>query len=187
MHTLKSSHQSLMDALDSCSALSQHTTLMLQYYTDTLNHYEARAQNMTDRGINATNLFDLVNSARAQILTPLQNEVNQANASNIKTAFSHYCLYDGCMNGTNFHMAAKFETLRITDLFAVITPEATAAGLESNVAAVQASLNRVVEEVNSLGTGDISADDLKAIWADIRAVASELSSLFTTLRGGNNE
>lgn len=186
--TLKSSQKSLMEALDNCSALNKHTNLVLQYYNDTLNRYEARAQNMTDKGINASNLFDLVNSARTQILAPLQNEVSQAkNASSLNIAFSHYCLYDGCAKGINFHMAAKFETLRLTDLFAVIAPKATAAGLGSNVTAVQISLNATITEINSLGTGDVSADNLKAIWIDIRSIARELNDLFTALKGGINE
>lgn len=182
LRSLNSTLQSLKDAQESCFDMKKHATLVLNYYNNTLNLYQLRAQNLTDRGINASNLLDLVGSARSQIVTPLQDEIDRAdNASEVRAALGHYCLYDGCMNGTNFHMAAKFETMRVTDLLAVMSQKATEAGLSSDVAAVQASLNAASTGIDSWGAEDVSPDQLKAVWIDIRSAAKGLHDIFIAL------
>lgn len=184
LRSLKSTYFSLLDAKESCFSMKDHANLVINYYNNTLNMYQLRAQNLTDRGINASNLLDLVDSARSQILVPLQNGVSSTtNSSQLRIVLHQYCLYDGCANGTNFHMAAKFETMRVTDLLAVISPEATNAGLSSNITAVQTSLNAASTEVNSWGTNDVSPDQLKAAWVDIRSAAKGLHDIFIALGG----
>jgi hypothetical protein len=182
MDSLKEKHESLMSELNDCSAKNNHTGLVLDYYEKSLEKYEARAQDLNNRGIDASNLLDLVKDARSEILTPLQNKVKGANATELGALFSQYCLYDGCMNGTNFHMSMKFELLRMKDLYEVIAPEANAAGLGSNATAVKELLDSANAEIAALGTGDVTPEKHKAIWEDIRSAAKSLKELFVALK-----
>ena len=164
--------------------MKKHANMVLNYYNNTLIIYQRRAQNLSDRGVDASNLLDLVDGARAQIFVPLQDEISRTdNASELRKALHQYCLYDGCMNGTNFHMAARFETMRMADLLVVMSPNAIEAGRSSDVAAVQASLEAAVTEINSWGTKDVLQDQLSAVWIDIRSAAKGLNDLFVALNG----
>ena len=182
MESLQSTYKSLRDTEDSCFNTNAYAHLVLNYYTTALNLYQLRAQNLTNRGIDASNLLNLVDNARSQTVTPLQNGVNSAtNSSQLRILLNQYCLYDGCVNGTNFHMAAKFETMRMADLLAAISPNATAAGLGSNVAAAQTSLNAARTEISSWGTNDAKPDQLGPVWTDIRSAAKGSHDIFMAL------
>jgi len=184
MESLQSTYKSLRDDMDGCVDMKAHANLVLDYYDTELNSYQSRAQNLTARGINASNLLELVEGARAKIVTPLQGKIAKSdNASEIRGALFHYCLYDGCANGTNFHMAAKFETMRMNDLLAAMSPKAADAGLSGNVSAAQASLDAARREIDSWGDNDASPDQLKAVWTNIKSAAKGNHDIFIALNG----
>jgi len=182
MESLQSEYKTLRGAYDTCFDVKEHAKLVLDYYNTTLNSYELRAQDLTGRGINASNLLDLVGNARSQITAPLKNGVNSAtNSSQLRMILYQYCLYDGCANGTNFHMATKFEAMRMADLLAAMSQKAAEQGLSSNVSAVQASLNAANTEIGSWKTNDAKPDQLKAAWTDIVSAAKGSHGIFIAL------
>lgn len=184
MESLQSEYKTLRGTYETCFDARGHVKLVLDYYNTTLNSYELRAQNLTGRGINAGNLLNLVGSARSQIMAPLMNGANSAaNSSQLRMVLYQYCLYDGCANGTNFHMAAKFEAMRMADLLAAMSLKAAGEGLGSNVTAVQASLNAANAEIGSWKTNDASPDQLKAAWTDIVSAAKGSHGIFIALNG----
>jgi hypothetical protein len=183
MESLQSEYKTLRGAYDTCFDVRGHAELVLDYYNTTLNGYELRARDLAGRGISASNLLDLVGNARSQ-MAPLKNGVNSAaNSSQIRMLLYQYCLYDGCMNGTNFHMAAKFEAMRMADLLAAMSPKAVEEGLSSNVTAAQASLNAANTEIGSWGAKDATPDQLKAAWTGILSAAKDSHSIFIALNG----
>ncbi|GEM_PF-5464983 len=184
MESLASTYKSLRDAQDSCFNTKEHALLVLNYHNATLNSYQLRAQNLTDRGIGAGNLLTLIESARSQAVAPLQNGVKSAsNSSQLRILLNQYCLDGGCANGTNFHMSAKFETMRLSGLLAVMSQKASEAGFGNNVTAVQSSLSAARNKIDSWGTKDVTPDQLKAAWADIRSAAKGGHDLFIALNG----
>ena len=188
MESLQTTYKTLMGTQSSCFDAKGYANLVLDYCNNTLNTYQLRAQNLTGRGINASNLLDIVGSARSQIMTPLKNGVNSAaNSSQVRMALEHYCLYDGCANGTNFHMALKFESMRMNDLLAAMAPQAAEAGLGSNVSAAQSSLDAANAKISAWGTDAATPDQLKAAWADIGSAAKGSHDIFIALNGSAGE
>ena len=185
MESLQSAYKSLRGAEGTCFDVKGHVKLVLDYYNATLDGYESRAQNLTGRGINASNLLSLVGSARLQIVAPLKNGVNSAsNSSQLRMMLYQYCLYDGCVNGTNFHMAAKFEAMRMADLLAAMAPKAVEEGLGGNVTALKASLDETNAEIGAWGANDASPTQLMAAWAGIRSAAKGSHSIYIALNDG---
>ena len=182
MESLQSTYKSMKEDLGSCFDIKEHANLVLDYYGAALDAYQSRAQNLSDRGVNASNLLDLVGDAQSKAVTPLQNGVDSAeNSSQVRMALNHYCLDDGCANGTNFHMAAKFEAMRLNDMLAAMSPKAAEAGLSSNVSAAQASLNSAKTGIDAWGSEDASPDQLKAVWTDIKSAAKGSHDIFIAL------
>jgi hypothetical protein len=171
-----------MEDLESCFDNENYANLVLDHYSNSLDHYQSRAQNLTERGINASNLLGLVDDAQSKILIPMQEDVDSAaNSSQFRMTFNKYCLYDGCGNGTNFHMAAKFETMRLNDLLAAMSPKAAEAGLGGNVSDAKASLNSAKTEIDSWEANDASPDQLKVAWTSINSAAKESHDIFIAL------
>ena len=182
MESLQATYKTLMDTQNSCFDAKGYASLVLDYCNDTLTSYQLRAQNLSGRGVDTSNLFGLVASARTQVMEPLGKGVNAAaNSSQARMALEHYCLYDGCANGTNFHMALKFEAMRMGDVLAAMSPYATAAGLGSNVTAAQASLASANSKISALGTNAATPDQLKAAWADVLSAAKASHGIFVAL------
>jgi hypothetical protein len=182
MESLKSKFDSLKDAQNSCFDAKDHANLVINYYNNSLNMYEARTKNLTDRGFDTSYLLTLVSDARSQILVPLQNGVNSAtDSTGVIDVLGQYCLFDGCLDGTNFHMAAKFETKRLTILLEVISPTAVEAGLDRDTP--NTSLDHANRMIESWGTSNAGGDQLKATWDNIRSAAKDLHDLFVALGG----
>ena len=184
MESLQSEYKTLRDTYETCFDVQGHAKLVLDYYNTTLGGYEMRAQNLTGRGVNASNLLNLVLDARTQIITPLKNGVKSAtNSSQLRMILYQYCLYDGCANGTNFHMAAKYEAMRVGDLLAAMSSKATEEGLGGNVSSVQASLDAAGTKIRSWGAKDATPDQLKEAWAGILSAAKGSHGIFIALNG----
>src|SRR5271157_3877610 len=87
----------------------------LDLFNDSIADYQKEANVLSQQGVNVSALDLLLQNAKSQIATPLAAAVGLAsNASQISAALNRYCLFDGCRNGTNFHLAAHFELDRLT-------------------------------------------------------------------------
>ena len=188
MKALQLKYKSLKDTELNCFESEKHANLVLDYYDAALDNYEMRAQNLSDRGIDAGNIQDLVNDARAKIITPMRKGIDSAdNSSQYRIILDQYCLYDGCANGANYHMAAKFEAMRMSVLLKAMETQANAAGLSNDVNAVQAKIDSAKIKINSWGNKDPSPDDMKAVWGDLRSASKGNHDLFIALNGSASE
>lgn len=193
MQSLRSIAESLSEEQDECFDAEAHANLVLNYYNSSLNSYWKRADNLRNRSINADLLYNLVTEARQKILTPLRNEVKEAeNTSQIREALGKYCLYDGCLNGTNYHMAAKFETTRLSILLNnVIFPEAANLDLDNNGYfdrdEIKIKLEHADEMIESWSDMNADGNQLKNVWENIRSAAKGMHDIFVELKGGGGE
>jgi len=186
MRALKSEMESLRAANEICFDMKGHADLVINYYTNSLDMYEKRANNLSDRNIGATPLSNLVAEARQNILDPLKNEVNSAqNSSQIKAALMKYCLFDGCLNGTNFHMAAKYETARLQILLNVVSVDAVNIDLDKNGYPdrdeLKIELDQAQAMIDSWANVNANSGQLKLEWEHIRSVAKKLHALFVEI------
>jgi hypothetical protein len=186
MRALKSEMESLRAANEICFDMKTHAGLVINYYTNSLDMYEKRANNLSERNIGATVLSNLVAEARQNILNPLKDEVNSAqNNSQIKAALMKYCLFDGCLNGTNFHMAAKYETARLQILLNVVSVEAVNIDLDNNGYPdrdeIKIALDHVDEIIDSWANVNANSGQLRTEWDNIRSAAKKIHALFVEI------
>jgi len=99
----------------------------------------------------------------------------------VRMALYQYCLYDGCANATNFHMAARFEDIRLSELIEAMSWEASQKGFDSNITKVKDSIDAASAEINSWGDADASPDQNKAAWMNIMSAAKESHNIFIAL------
>jgi hypothetical protein len=188
METLQNEYKTLRETQEGCFDAQEHGKLVLDYYNTSIGRYEARANNLTERGVNASNLLKLIGDAKTQILPPLKNGINSAsNSSQSRMILQQHCLYDGCTNGTNFHMAAKFEAMRVGDLLAAMSAKAKEKGLGSNLTAAQNELDAATKEIDSWGPKDASPEGLKKAWEGVITAAKSGHDIFIAINGTETE
>jgi len=184
MRSLKATNDALMSVLNNCSNVNKHVTLMLGYYSNSLTNYEKIANNMSSKGVDASGMLALVSSARSQILTPLQTATTGVtDGQALKLALDTYCLYDGCTNGTNFHMAAKFETARMYGLLSVIAQENMSDAMRNVLRDAENLLDTANSRITSWGAVDVQPADIQSVWGQITSAAKGLHEVFVTVKG----
>ena len=188
MQSLKSTFESLQAAQDSCFDTREHANMMIRYYNNSLNMYQARAKNMSDRNIGSSYLDNLVSNARLQILNPLQSGVKSATTSSqIRELLGKYCLFDGCLNGTNFHMAARYENTRLKILLEVLSSEAASIDLDKDGQPdrdeIKIELDHTTDMINSWESMNADEGQLKLTWENIRTAAKELHDVYVEVGG----
>ncbi|MEK6892670.1 MAG: hypothetical protein AABX07_00535 [Nanoarchaeota archaeon] len=85
---------------------------------DEFNKHLTRYQNVTDKllakGVNVSAMQKVIDDARLQIIAPLQAEIaNKTSEKDVKSALKKYCLYNGCRDGINYHLAQRFEIAKL--------------------------------------------------------------------------
>ena len=154
----------------------------VDYYTKALDKRQDQVNKLAARNISTAEMSSIISQARVAIVTPLQNAANSGDASQAQAAFKQYCLWSGCINGTNFHFAAKFEQARLSALLAKVTPMANAAGLSGDVSIVQTEIDASKTALNSVGTASYGEGDKEPIWAHLKSATEDFKKLLKDLR-----
>jgi hypothetical protein len=190
---LKDDYQSLTVTFQTChfNAVKSYAQEKVNLYNDEILQYQGRITNLSGK-IDTSSLSTLLSNAQDQIITPLQDAINGAtNSSQVTDALGQYCLFDGCPSGTNFHLAAKFETTKLSLILGVLQRNATNEGLGSDVAAVQNNLSTAQTTLSSVGSSPYGPGQSDQVWNSIDAAADALIKLLRDLRaklnnGGNS-
>jgi hypothetical protein len=140
---IRAGYNNAIAAYRTCNvnAAKAYALQKLSLFNQSIEKYQNESDEMASDGINASSLNQLLQSAGSQIVQPLSSAISKAddNASQISTALAEYCLFDGCRNGTNFHLAAHYE---LQKLQLELTYLQSAKNLSaSSTAAAQAFLN----------------------------------------------
>lgn len=86
----------------------------INYFQNVIETYQKKIDALSAKGIDVSSLNQLISDAQAQIIDPLQTAINSSNnLASINQDLKMYCLFDGCPNGINFHLAAKFEVAKL--------------------------------------------------------------------------
>jgi hypothetical protein len=182
--TLRADYEQLRTTYQACesSAMSQYAGAKIDWYNTVLDDYQARADRLNAKGVQTSDLSALISDARSQIVSPLQAAVDAAsNTSQVREALGQYCLFNGC-NGTNFHMAARFESDKLGDVLSYIQPTAQSDGLGDNVTSAQAQLGSVQSELSSIGTSEYADGQKDEVWSGIKSVAGDVKGILDQIR-----
>ena len=176
---LKNDYKYGHDAFASCE--KQNDLKVAQQRVNAYSRFLSQRQDELDklakRNITTAGVSAIIADAQATIVKPLQDAVGSADAEKATAALKQYCLFDGCKNGTNFHFSAKFEQARLAALLAQVKPEADAAGLSSQLAKVQGSLDDSKSAMRSVGTANFKSTQSNQVWSPLKSVAKALRKL----------
>lgn len=154
----------------------------VDYYNNVLAKRQKQIDNLANRSVDTAQLSSIISQAQTTIVAPLQNAVNSGDTSQAQSALKQYCLWNGCRNGTNFHLDARFEQARLSALLAKIMPIGNAAGLQSDVSAVQSQLDAAKSAIDSLGAADETKDTSAQIWNPLKQAAQDFRKLIADIR-----
>ncbi len=183
--SLKAGYDQLRASEESCDfqALKEYANDRIESYNDALTAYGTQVSKLDGKGVGTSDLSSLISGARSQVVDPLQSAVSGAtNASQLRQALGEYCLYNGCRNGTSFHMGARFASDKLGDILVRIQPLAQSAGLGDNVTAAQTVLSSVQSELSSIGTSEYAQGQADQVWSGIRSAAGDVKGIIAGIR-----
>ena len=184
---LKEQYDELKSTYDSChfGTLKHAAETKVDGYKDALGRKRQKIQNLSAKGINTTELDELVDEAENEVVDPLENEVGDAdNVQELKGIMDKYCLYNGCKNGTDFHFAAKFEIKKLGLILDNIKADAESKNLSSDVETVQGYLDSAQSKLDAADESKMDDAAHEAMWSDIKAAESALKLLVSKTRSG---
>jgi hypothetical protein len=142
---------------------------------------------LSAKGIDVSSLNKIISDATAQIITPLQNAVSSANdATSINNAIKGYCLFDGCANGINFHLAAKFEIAKLQIAFNKINSNQNVS--QTSITQLQTDITTASGILTQVGTGQYSQDQNTGLWNAIKDAYNVIKTILNSnkLPSGNS-
>lgn len=166
--TLKTDYASSKSSYQQCTflVLSQIGSHRINQYNKIISHYQARANKLSAQGFNVTELNETLNQSKSEVVNPLQSAFsNSTNSSQIRKVLGSYCLFSGCKNGLNYHLAAKFSTeelgLVISKLDNISNVNAT---LLNNATTTLANAKA---ELAIVGNSKYTGNEANVIWTNI--------------------
>ncbi len=184
--TLKNDYQNLQQQFQAChlDTVKQFDDAKVQAYNAELDQYQARADQLKAKGIDTTTLDQIITDARTNYVTPLQQaEANATDGQNLSRAVRAYCLFNGCKDGQNDHLAAKFEIQRLALLDGYFQGVWNLTA--DQVSAVQAKLSAASSTLSAAGTAVYQGTQSSDVWDNIKAAAQTLRSYQPKNGGGS--
>ena len=195
--SLKATYSQLSQTLESCqlNAAKSFAQDKIALYQQDIENYTGRTGTIAGRNgsIDTSGLNQILSDAQSQVIGPLQAAISSAgNASELRAALDKYCLYDGCKNGENFHLAVKYELARLTATLASAQSRMGVNGT-NYFAAAQQDLANAQSELSAIGTSQYTdssrgslQDTLKSFTGDLRQAAAQIAQARAAGRGMMN-
>ena len=180
---LVSNYKQLVVNYSQCQkqAYTNMTQERVNGYQSQIKNFQEKINDLQERGFNVTVLNQLLSDAQTQIIQPLQSALSNANDSQqVQNAIRTYCLYDGCINGTNFHLDAKFDLTRATIILNDLQTNSAAFNLDNaTVSQAQQDLTDAQTALNNVGTSAYQQGQSQTIFNDIQNASKIIVQLIT--------
>jgi len=170
-------------------ALNEYATEKVNVYLDIITQYQLKMFSLSSKGIDIYPLVTLLQKENSQIIIPLINVVNTVNpnfnaSSELRVALNNYCLFDGCLNGINGHLAANFEATKLQIILNYMKHNTKYTDATEMLSQAQNSLNNAQSMLILIGTSSylspIQADE---VCGNINATAKTLRSVVSIYGG----
>lgn len=152
-------------------------------YPTQISKFQNVSNQLASKGFDVTHLNQILQSAQSEIIQPLQTAISSANDSqSLGLALRSYCLYDGCVKGTNFHIDAKFDIAKYSTVLTSLQNVSTSFNLNST-ALTQASqsLSDAQTTLDQVGTSVYTGTQSQKIFGDIKVAARDISQLISQI------
>lgn len=176
---LRTEYDQLKKNYQSCheEAVKKFAFNKLSVYEQEIKKYEEKIEALKAKDIKTDSLSKIVTDANNQIVIPLKNELNSANDSkSTKEVLDKYCLFNGCKNGTNFHLAAKFEMEKLNLILSNLEQKIGA----DKVAKAKEELMAAQKILATTGSEKYNPED--QIWTHIKSASEEIKAVIKSTR-----
>ena len=178
-----SSYTQLKSTFDQCETQRWKDVAQdrLTSFQSDLSKYQNTTSRFASEGFDVSAMNTLLADANTQIITPLQNAISSASSSqSVISVVQSYCLYDGCKNGTNFHLAAKFDLARFSSIYSSLEANATVLNLSSStLSQAQQSITDAQSVLTTVGGAAYTSAQEQQLSADLKSISSSLRSLIS--------
>ncbi len=173
---LRQQYNSSLATYNNCTSLKlkAYAEEKLSMFNQQIGAYQDEAVSLNALGIDTSNLTMLLATAQIQIVTPLSNAISSAkNNSQLLSALQEYCLFDGCGNGTNFHLAAHFGLDKLELVLGYLESDKNISA--SSLSGAQAHLNNASSILVTVGSKAYVDNQGKNIFANLSAASKEMT------------
>ena len=145
----------------------------LEFFNGSISNYQDKAEDLASKGLDASALDMMIQNAKTQIVAPFGAAIGQAsNASQIQTALNAYCLFNGCKNGTNFHLAAHFSLQSLTTQLDYLETDKNVSA--SSLGGAQDLLNDASSMLLTVGTKAYANGQANVIFSNLTAASKAM-------------
>lgn len=150
----------------------------LAAWNKSIAEFDSQIKSLSILGVNTANMSSTVQGGQSAIITPFQSAIATNNQTKILAALNGYCLFDGCKNGTNYHLDAKFN---IAKLYAIDARLANSTNDTTDLNGALVDINNASAELAAVGTSQYTKSSSQQIWNNISAAGSLLLKAFRHL------
>jgi hypothetical protein len=178
---LKNEFSSARGVFINCSAgpVVKIADKKLAFYNNAIAQFNAQISFLSSHNVSTANMTTIVAGAQTQIVTPLQTAVSTGNQTQIQAALNQYCMFNGCQNGTNYHLDAKYS---IAKLYAIDAKLRALSNNTSDINGSVAALNNASAELGVVGSAQYSNGNGAKIWANIRLAVTDTTNAYTGIK-----
>ena len=180
MSALKQSFEAAKATSQSCElvALKAYADGKVADFNLTLDHYQNVSDALAGKGLDTSSLNAIVNNASAAIIMPLKNAIDGAtNSSQVRNALDMYCMFNGCKNGVNYHLAARFDIQKLELIAEKLQSINSTAINQTAVAQGLSALSDAANALASVGTSAYTTATHDAVWDSIKAAVEDLKHI----------
>ncbi|VVB82697.1 Uncharacterised protein [uncultured archaeon] len=184
---LLSQFNQLRTTYDACyvSSLKDFGNGRINYFNNNLEVYQKKIDALSAKGVDVSSLNNIITDAQTQIIAPLQTIIDSATtADSLNQAVKQYCLFDGCTNGINFHLTAKFEIAKLQIALNAMTAADISQDKTDQLYKDITNANMVLAQV---GTKVYDSSQKKNIWNLIKDGQSIVKSILNTSKSTQPE
>jgi len=181
--SLRDSYSSQKSTYDTChlNSLKEVGQGRVTAFNAILDSHQKRADTLKSKGLDTSSLDKIIQDAKTQIVDPLQAALNNTrDAKAVHSALKGYCLFDGCKEGINFHLEAKFE---IAKLEIALNKLKTSNVSADKLTQLETYINNAKNALNSVGTGRYNDQTKRQVWNNIKSAYSKIKEIKQTLKG----
>lgn len=171
VHSLKVQFNATRSTYQQCAlpALKEFGNDKVAAYKAEIAGYAQTVSALSSNGVQTSALNQTISNANSTIIIPLQNAINSAtNVSQLESAINGYCLFDGCRNGIDYHLAANFATEKITAIINKAETMNLTANQTSALSSAKADIAISTSTLQTVGTSRYKDGQNTTIWSNIR-------------------
>ncbi|MBI2631469.1 hypothetical protein HYW75_00510 [Candidatus Pacearchaeota archaeon] len=178
--SFRESYQNAKKTFDDChkNSLLDLGNQRIELFEKIIAQYKERTDKFAAKGLDTAGMNKVLEGANTQVINPMKNALISANDSqSIKNILRKYCLFNGCKNGVNYHLAARYEMERLSATINFIKTKLNSTEYDGKIKEAESNLNAAKGILSEIATSH-NNDNGKQIW-------NKATSSYKTLKNLN--